>query len=312
MKTRLTAITVVAIALVACGATLPPITIAWPERPPVVEDPPPVKWPTPGVPGPVEAPPPPPVVEDEPGPMVNLNIVVHDAVTGAGVPLATCTIGDDRRTADGSGFINFAVRGSVLVRCAAGAYQAREPLDLPPGDHRVPLVPVAPPPVPDPPPAPPVVVPPSSGLGFPGCGKAGNTMAISGACLTAVAAASKSYPRCQQGDGVACHQFVREVARALRTTQSDNGWGLITKPRGQQACALEGDFKGSGVIGCGRSIEGGYGEDMVAYLPAGNPVNLWTGLDIIVGAGAPGAHHAGGPLPPAVGGRPDNLWAPVP
>jgi hypothetical protein len=267
--------------------------------PPIIVVPaPPVEQPTPE-PSPVPEPPPAP--EPPPPPLVNLNIVVHDAATGAGIPRAACTIGDDSRSADGAGFLNFAVSGPVLVRCAAGGYQARPEINLPPGDHRFPLVPVPPPPATDPPPAP--VTPPSSGMGFPGCGKAGNTMAISSACLSAVATASKNYPLCEKGDGVACHRFTREVTLALRTTQSDNGWGLITKPVGQQACTM---------FACGRDVRDGYGEDMVAYLPPGNPVNLWTGLDIIVGAGAPGAHHTGGPLPPAVGGRPDNMWAPVP
>lgn len=272
----------------------------------VVPDPPPVEQPTPEpvpAPDPPPAPEPEPVPPVEPAPLVNLNIVVHDAVTGVGIPRATCTVGEDARLADGAGFVNFAVPGPAVVRCAAGGYQARPAMDLPPGDHRFPLAPVPPPPAPDPPPAPPVVTPPSSGLGFPGCGKAGNTMAISSACLAAVAAVSRSYPGCQAGDPVACHRYTREVASALRTTQQDAGWGLITKPVGQQACTM---------VACGRDVANGYGEDMVAYLPAGHPVNRWTGLDVVAGAGAPGARYQAGTLPPATGGRPDNLWAPVP
>jgi hypothetical protein len=308
--TRLILSSLVLLATVACGVTLPPITIevpppATPGPPQAPDVAPPAPPPVPVEPTPVVEPAPEPEPEPtpEPAPLVNLNIVVHDAATGAGIPRAACTVGDDSRTADGSGFINFAVSGPVVVRCAAGGYQARPEMNLPPGDHRFPLVAVAPPPAPEPPPAPPVVAPPSSGMGFPGCGKSGNTMAISSACLSAVSTASKSYPLCEKGDAVACHRFTREVALALRTTQSDTGWGLITKPLGQQACTM---------TACGRNVRDGYGEDMVAYLPAGNPVNLWTGLDIVGGAGAPGARWQSGTLPPATGGRPDNLWAPVP
>lgn len=310
MRHRILSIGLLLIATAACaGISLPPISVAFPPHvpaPPVVEPPRPAEPPV------VVTPPEPaPEVEEPPAaPLVNLNIVVHDAVTGAGIPRAVCTIADDSRSADGSGFINFAVPGPVVVRCAAGGYQARVPLSLPPGDHRVPLVPSAPPPPPSPAPEPPVTPAPPDGplTRFPGCAPDQNTAAIANACLEAVATLRRplDYAACQKGNPVACHRYVRAVARALADhvpTDGTWGWGLITKPKGQQACTM---------TACGRDVDGGYGEDMVAYLPRGSAPNRWTGLDIIVGAGAPGAHFAGGTLPPAVGGRADNLWTPVP
>lgn len=235
-------------------------------------------------------------------PLASLNIVVHNAVTGAGVPRATCTLGDESRSADGSGFINFPVRGSSAVRCAAGGYEARPPIELPPGDHRVPLVPIAPPA--PPPPAPkPAPTPTDPGAPIEACNARNNTGRISDGCLEAVTHGNLDYMSCANGDAVACHRYVRRVAAALRT--GDEGWGLITKFQGQ-GCTL---------TRCSQGLIPGeqkYGEDMVAYLPKGNPTNLWTGIDVIVGAGAPGARYSGGVLPPAVGGRPDNLWAPIP
>ena len=284
-----------AIALVCvsgCGLTLPPIEIVL-DRPVVVpstpvlapeltEEPPVAVAPEPEVEAPVAQP-----------PLQNLDIVVEDANTGAGIAGARCELDGDVRVSDGSGFINFAVRGTVMVLCLAEGYQGRHPVELSAGDQRIPLARIeAPKPKPGEP----------SNLGFAGCGAAENTLRISNGCLAAVAQASRNYGACEDGDPVACHRYTREVALALRTTQQDAGWGLLSKPVGQQSCSL---------TECGGHV-GGYGEDIVTYLPRGHGVGKWTGLDIVVGAGAAGAHYAGGDLPPAVGGRADNLWAPIP
>jgi len=303
--TRLILSSLVLLATVACSVTLPPN--AAPVSPPATPAPPQapdVAPPVPVEPTPVVEPAPEPEPEPtpEPAPLVNLNIVVHDAATGAGIPRAACMVGDDSRTADGSGFINFAVRGPVLVRCAAGGYLARPEMNLPPGDHRFPLVAVAPPPpAPKPPPAPPadtVAQACSAGL---------NDNRISNECLAAVAKRSNYYAACNKtGDEVACHRYTREVAQALLVSTGDPGWGLITKFQG----------KGCTLTRCSDGLIPGeqkYGEDMVAYLPKGNPTHLWTGIDVVIGAGAPGARYGGGVLPPAKGSdRPDNRWAPVP
>lgn len=285
-----------------CGVKLPPIEIVL-ERPSNTT-PPPVVEPTP-----TPEPEPPVIVPDpgsqipEPAPAAVFDLAM-EILDAAAAPIvdARVTIGEETRRTDGSGFVHFPVPGSVVVDVSASGFVATR-VDLPPGRHRVHLERVPEPPKPTPPPIPPPAKPPTGNLGFPNCGGRWDSGEISSGCLSAVAAASKTYPLCQKGDPVACHRYVREVALALRTTQNDPGWGLITKPRGQQACTM---------TACGRNVEGGYGEDMVAYLPKGNPTNLWTGLDIIGGAGEPGAHYQGGQLPPATGGRPDNLWAPVP
>lgn len=296
MKTLLMALFLLA-SLPAC-IKIPPIIVV--PAPPVQPTPAPTPAPAP-VPEPTPEPAPEPAPPVEPAPLVNLNIVVHDAVTGAGIPRATCMIGDESRSADGAGFINFTVSGSVLVRCAAGGYQARPEINLPPGDHRFPLAPIAPP-TPTPAPPNPAPVP---GAPLEACNARNNTGRISDGCLEAVTHGNLDYMSCANGDAVACHRYVRRVAAALRTATGDPGWGLITKFHGQ-GCTL---------TACSQGLIPGeqkYGEDMVAYLPKGNPTNLWTGIDVIVGAGAPGARYSGGVLPPPGGGRPDNLWAPVP
>lgn len=156
------------------------------------------------------------------------------------------------------------------------------------------------------PPPPPAPVPPIA-VGVPACGTAENTLRVSHACLAAVAETSKFYPGCQAGSQHDCHYYVREVAVALRTAQNDPRWGLIRKTQG------------------GANVEG-YGEDVVAYLPA--PFSLdahtwqWRGADIVGGAGAPGARFIAGELhdavacPPPTGSswcnRTTDLWAPVP
>lgn len=158
MKARDRWISVVGFVLMLMALGCGPITIEIPT-PPANESPqkPPVTPPpsTPPVdPAPVE---PPPVVDDRP--LVNLNIVVHDA-NGVPIPDAACVIGGEERKANPAqrdGFINFAVRGSSIAGCTAPGYLPvmRE---LPPGDHRIGLVsvpkpvpPVTPPPVEVPP-----------------------------------------------------------------------------------------------------------------------------------------------------------------
>ena len=201
-----------AIALVCvsgCGLTLPPIEIVLdrpvvvpsapvlapelPEEPP--EEPPVAVAPEPEVEAPVAQP-----------PLQNLDIVVEDANTGAGIAGARCELDGDVRVSDGSGFINFAVRGTVMVLCLAEGYQGRHPVELSAGDQRIPLARIeAPKPKPGEP----------SNLGFAGCGASENTMRISNGCLAAVAQASRNYGACEDGDPVACHPYTREVALAL-------------------------------------------------------------------------------------------------
>lgn len=120
-------------------------------------------------------------------------------------------------------------------------------------------------------------------------------------CVQQVQRGSPNWGSCQAGNGAACHRFVREVARALAA--GDPRWGLITKPRGQQACTEQ---------SCGRDVSGGYGEDMVAYLPPGNAPSQWLGSDIVGGAGAPGARIQWSNPDGYATNRADNLWSAVP
>lgn len=93
-------------------------------------------------------------------PLVNLNIVVHDAA-GVGIPGAACIVRGlntvdgsvEQRIADGGGFINFAVRGVVETQCRAVGFLIRA-AELPPGDHRIGLAKVELPPEPKPAPKP--------------------------------------------------------------------------------------------------------------------------------------------------------------
>lgn len=234
----------------------------------------------------------PAVVEAPAAALENLNVVVVDSVTGAGINGAACIVNGDQRVADGAGFINYAIRGPALVLCSAAGYRSGPVIELAAGDRRVSLV---------------SSVPAAPAGVVPACGAANNTGRVSAECLEAVAAGAGAadYRGCQTGDPVACHRYVRAAARALLVTTGDPGWGLITKFHGQ-GCTL---------TQCAEGLIAGeqkYGEDMIAYLPKGNSVGLWTGIDVIAGAGAPGARYVGGVLPPAGGGRPDNLWAPVP
>jgi hypothetical protein len=158
-------------------------------------------------------------------------------------------------------------------------------------DLAVTLTPVTPPPPLPPLPEPPPPVPDA-------CAPAAAPTVDRLACARQVAARSSEWPRCATGSGVACHRYTREVARALAA--GDPRWGLITKSPGQQQCSM---------TWCGPGDGTGYGEDVVAYLPAGSSPDRWVGYDIVGGAGAPGARVQWvGPLER----RPGNLWAPVP
>jgi hypothetical protein len=286
----------------SCGLKLPDVIIV-PQPPPVVTPeptPPPVVEPTP-VPEPTP-------VEPEPDtrPFQNLNVRVFDV---AGQPIVGALVenqGDNTsRNSDGSGFVNFGVQGSTVLRVSAKDY-ATQTRDVPPGDHVFNLVSTLPPPPPPPP-----VVPPAQATPLTECTKAKNRAfgSVTRACLQAVANQSSNYGFCTNGVGLACHLYVREVSAALRAgddAPEDRtfGWGLITKGGGEQGCSL---------TACGPNVPGDkYGEDMVAYLNQGLEVRFWRGLDIIGGAGAPGARFQDGILPAPVGGRPTNLWAPTP
>lgn len=301
---------VAAVLLIGCGVTLPPIAIVF-EPPPATNTTPPAPTPeppsTPPAPPPVVEPPPTPEPVDD-RPLVTLNVVVVGP-DGVGIPSAECAVSGatergtpDTRTADGGGFLNFAVRGSVNTACLAPGYVARA-VDLPPGNHRFHLTPVEPPkPLPTPDPAPPL-----TGV-FPQCGAGENTLRISAGCLEAVARASAFYKGCQAGSQHDCHYYVREVALALRTAQNDERWGLVSKTAGENV--------------------DGYSEDVVAYLPAPLPLNqkthLWRGADIVGGSGLPGARYQAGELHRAIEcgtpeaeaerwcNRRDMHWAPVP
>jgi hypothetical protein len=128
------------------------------------------------------------------------------------------------------------------------------------------------------------------------------------ACIVTVAAMSDEWPRCAQGSGVACHRFTQEVARALAV--GDPNWGLLGKPPGTWQCTIN---------ACGPLGGEGFGEDVVVYClaptcgivarPDGR--NDWVAIDIILGAGAPGAAIQWGPIP-VRDNRGNNYWVPVP
>jgi len=118
-----------------------------------------------------------------------------------------------------------------------------------------------------------------------------------------ISSTSSNWADCEAGvdpnNGVpSCHLFVREVARKLNET--DSRWGLITKNPGEQQCYS---------LRCAPDVQGGYGEDILAWLPTGSPVSEWIGFDIVQGAGEPGARVVWD----KVGSRrAGNNWAPVP
>jgi len=288
----------------SCGLKIPPIDIVV-VQPPVVTPPappvePPVVMEPPAPPAPVE----PPVVEDT-RPFQNLNVRVFDV---AGQPIVGALVenqtDNSSRNSDGGGFVNFGVKGSTVLRVSAKDF-ATQTRDVPPGDHVFNLVSTLPPPPPV------VVVPPTPTTPVSECSKAKNRAfgIISAGCLQAVANKSSNYSACQGGSDIACHLYVREAAAALRAGDDapddrTYGWGLITKSRGEQGCT---------VTDCGGDVPGDkYGEDMIAYLNQGLETRFWRGLDVIGGAGAPGARFQSGTLPGPDGGRPTNLWAPLP
>lgn len=290
------------------GFKLPPITVVVPPPPlkPPVEPPPSnATPPEPATPvKPVE----PPEPEPELPQLVNLNVVVVGP-DGAGIPLAECSIsgpterGDvETRTADGGGFINFAVRGPVKAACLAPGYVARS-AELPPGDHRFHLSPVAPTEPPKP-----VDPMPSKEA----CGLAANANGVSAACLDSVARTSVFYATCRITGAVEpCHYYVREVVRALNAHRmpNDHRWGLLRKTKG------------------GDNVDG-YGTDVVAFLPERFPLDAqtwqWLGVDVIGGIGEPNARFVAGNFNPVVScerewkpgmgwcNREGDLWAPVP
>lgn len=168
---------------------------------------------------------------------------------------------------------------------------------------RTPAAPAAPPPAPGPGPSPTPPGPPPAHCGPQPLG------ADRSDCVAAVAAVSGEWPRCQAGDGVACHRFVREVARALAA--GDSNWGLLGKGPGQWQCTH---------TTCGGLGGEGYGEDIVAYCTNGATCrdrerndgrNDWQGFDIVVAAGIPGASLSWQVLPQAWN-RGNNFWAPIP
>lgn len=152
-----------------------------------------------------------------------------------------------------------------------------------------------------PPPPVPVRQAPAALMALAACGPRPNPERDRLECIQQVQRSSGHWGACAAGDGAACHRFVREVARALAA--GDPRWGLITKPRGQQACTEQ---------HCGRDVSGGFGEDMVAYLPSGHATNQWLGSDIVGGAGAPGARIQWSNPDGYSTNRADNLWTAVP
>jgi hypothetical protein len=292
------------VASVGCGLKLS--DIVKPQQPPPAVEPPPVEPPVVVAPPPVVEPPAPEVPEDT-RPFQNLNVRVFDAANG--LPIAGALVENltdqTHRPSDGNGFANFGVRGATMLRVSARDF-ATQTRDVPPGNHEFRLVSTLPPP-----PPPPVQPPPSQPTALTECTKAKNRAfgSVTSACLAAVAKQSSHYILCTEGDGLACHLYVRDVTNALRAGDDEPnnyefGWGLITKGAGEQGCST---------TRCGSNVPGDkYGEDMVAYLNKGLERNLWRGLDIIGGAGAPGARHQSGILPAPIGGRSTNLWAPTP
>lgn len=130
-------------------------------------------------------------------------------------------------------------------------------------------------PDPDPTPPPPPPPPPTSN-----CGNEDDPTFNRLACVHDVAQDSENWKK-RANSGIHCHLFVREVARALQLHQNPTvgAWGLITKGPGEKQCNS---------TECGRHIHGGYGEDIIAFLPAGsNPEDEWLGFDIVVGADGP-------------------------
>lgn len=143
---------------------------------------------------------------------------------------------------------------------------------------------------------------------FTECGPRANPTANRRSCLDQVAAVSTNWTKCKAGhDEVACHRFTLEVVTALAA--GDPRWGVITKRRGESAC----DFDR-----CGSDLDNGHGEDVVAYLPDGAPLNQWLGADIVGCFGCPTptdpnvpSYHWPSEFHPEQN-RAQNLWSKVP
>src|SRR5688572_2045025 len=132
------------------------------------------------------------------GPLVNLNVVVLDA-SARPIVGARLTIGAEVRRTDGGGFVNFAVRGPVLVDVVARGYVSKR-VDLPPGNHRVHLD----------------ASRRAGGLLSDPCGARNNPTDNRLECARAIAARSVHWRACTElGNDVACHRYAREVATAL-------------------------------------------------------------------------------------------------
>jgi hypothetical protein len=213
--------------------------------------------------------------------------VVRFEADGYEVVTRRFQLGTSADEPDGAGNRQF----SVTLRSTAPEQPVEPPLPVPSAVPAPEPEPVPPAPAPAPAPKPPVELVE--------CGPRANPTAGRLGCLLQVAASSPHWKQCANGSGVDCHRYVREVARALAA--GDRRWGLITKNRGEMACTLD---------RCARDVVGGYGEDVVAYLLDGMPLDQWHGVDIVRGAGAPNAlaQWSDQPLPRREG----NLWAPVP
>jgi len=130
------------------------------------------------------------------------------------------------------------------------------------------------------------------------CGPLPNQPGDRIACVRAVAALSPEWGACMRASKVGCFKFTRHIALALAS--GDPRWGMISKNPGDTQCTME---------TCGALRGEGYGEDVVAYLPAHGDTNRWIGFDVVLGAGgnSPGVNW--GQLSAI---RPGNRWVPVP
>lgn len=130
------------------------------------------------------------------------------------------------------------------------------------------------------------------------CGPLPNQPGDRIACVRAVAALSPEWGACMRASKVGCFKFTRHIAQALAA--GDPRWGMISKNPGDTQCTME---------TCGALRGEGYGEDVVAYLPAHDDTNRWIGFDTVLGAGgnSPGVNW--GQLSAI---RPGNRWVPVP
>lgn len=165
----------------------------------------------------------------------DLTIVVHDAITGLGIPGADCTVhienGADKRTesrvADGSGFIHFPIPDvSVSAFCTANRYHIGAQVTLPPGGHRIALQPLVAQPVPPTPT--PVPKPDQVCVGDP----------LS--CVHAVAAAHRTLIEINTFES--CAEFLGHVLAALGPD-----WGYVGKVGGESQHRPKGFIQGERV-----------------------------------------------------------------